>query len=224
MTTEDHFSYINEEFDARQAAPAQMDALWHGGWRHFGTHFYRYNIGFYEYEIRRVIPLRIRLSQFKPSKSQRRVLNRNKDLRVVVRSVEIDAEKENLFDRHKARFKSGVPDSIYDFLSSDAPAEIPCAALEFGVFEGERLLAVSFLDIGARAVSSVYAIFEPTEERRSLGIFTMLLEIRYASENGKQFYHLGYAYEGNSFYDYKKRFSALECFNWTKGGWEKFTE
>jgi len=64
-------------------------------------------------------------------------------------------------------------------------------------------------------------MFDPQITTRSLGIYTMLLTIDYAAKNGKAFYYPGYAYEGNSFYDYKKRFSALESFDW-KGNWEKF--
>jgi arginine-tRNA-protein transferase len=216
------FSFINEEFYSLQASPEQMDALWNHGWRHFGAHFFRYNLGFYENEIRRVIPLRIRLADFKFSKSQRRVFNKNTDLETVIRPARIDAEKEDLFERHKRRFKSGVPDSIYDFLS-DEPASVPCETVEVCVFANEKLVAVSFLDLGRESVSSIYAMFEPSEEKRGLGILTMLLEIRYAIENGKKFYYSGYAYEGNSYYDYKKRFSALESFDW-EGGWEKFEE
>ncbi|HLM02756.1 MAG TPA: hypothetical protein VK400_17015 [Pyrinomonadaceae bacterium] len=222
----ERFSFINEEFYTFRAAPEQMDALWGEGWRHFGAHFFRYNPGFYENEIRRVIPLRVRLADFKFSKSQRRVFNKNTDLQVVIRPVEINAEKENLFERHKRRFKSGVPDSIYDFLSEVEPAVIPCPALEVSVFEPERrrrLLAASFFDVGKDSISSVYAMFEPSEERRSLGILTMLLEIRYALECGKKFYYSGYAYEGNSYYDYKKRFSALEGYDW-QSGWKNFAE
>ncbi|MDQ3799723.1 MAG: arginine-tRNA-protein transferase [Acidobacteriota bacterium] len=220
----EQFSFINEEFFSFRASPEQMDALWRKGWRHFGVHFYRYNLGFYEYEIRRVIPLRIRLADFKFSKSQRRVLNKNAELEASIRPVRIDAEKESLFERHKRRFKSGVPDSIYDFLSEIEPAAVPCEALEACVFEGEKLLAASFFDVGADSISSIYAMFEPAQEKRSLGILTMLLEIRYALDAGKKFYYSGYAYEGNSFYDYKKRFSALESFDWQSGGWEKFAE
>jgi arginine-tRNA-protein transferase len=218
----ERFSFINEEFFSFQASPERMDALWREGWRHFGVHFFRYNLGFYENEIRRVLPLRIRLAGFKFSKSQRRVFNKNSDLETVVRPAEIDAEKENLFERHKLRFKSGVPDSIYNFLS-EAPGVVPCQALEICVFEKGKLVAASFLDVGKESVSSVYGMFEPSEERRSLGILTMLLEIRYALENGKKFYYSGYAYEGSSFYDYKKRFSALESFDWN-GSWGKFAE
>jgi arginine-tRNA-protein transferase len=211
---------INEEFYAAQVSPPQLDRLLADGWRHFGEHFFRYNIGFHENDLRRVLPLRIRLKDFTPSKSQRRTLKKNQDTQTVIRPIEITAEKEILFETHKNRFKHSVPDSIYDFLSF-APAEVPCRALEVCVYQKETLLAASFFDVGEAAVSAIYAMFDPREFSRSLGIFTMLLTIEYALKNDKIFYYPGYAYEGNSFYDYKKRFSALETFDW-KGNWENF--
>jgi arginyl-tRNA--protein-N-Asp/Glu arginylyltransferase len=214
--------FINEEFYLSEASPAQMDAFWADGWRHFGTYFFRYSLGFYELEIRRVLPLRIRLADFSFSKSQRRVLRRNQDLRTIIRPIEITTEKEKLFELHRQRFRRDAPFSLYDFLSYDA-ARVPCKALEICVYRERELLAVSFFDVGARAISSIYAMFAPESASRSLGIFTLLLEIEWARENGKDFLYQGYAYEGNSFYDYKKRFRALEKFDW-KGGWEDFTE
>jgi arginyl-tRNA--protein-N-Asp/Glu arginylyltransferase len=41
----------------------------------------------------------------------------------------------------------------------------------------------------------------------------MLKEIEYAIGNGKELYYQGYAYEGESFYDYKKRFRGTEIFD-----------
>jgi arginine-tRNA-protein transferase len=66
-------------------------------------------------------------------------------------------------------------------------------------------------------------MFAPEFPTRSLGVFTMLLEIKYAFETGKKFYYHGYAYEGNSFYDYKKRFRGLENYDWI-GAWRDFRE
>lgn len=215
-----NFPYINEEFFSSQISPEQTDLLLSKGWRHFGEYFYRYNLGFYEYEIRTVYALRINLAKFSFSKSQRRILKKNQDLQTVIRPIEITPEKEELFVRHKRRFKRGVPDSIYNFLSSE-PAVIPCEALECAVFDEEKLLAVSFFDVGKEAISSVYGMFTPEETSRSLGILTMLLEINFALRNRKKFYYHGYAYEGTSFYDYKKRFRGLEKSDW-KGGWEDF--
>lgn len=214
-------SFINEEFYAAQILPPQMDALLADGWRHFGEHFMRYNIGFFADELYRVLPLRVRVADFNLSKSQRRVVKRNQDLQVVIRPIKITLEKEDLFERHKRRFTHSVPDSLYDFLSY-SPAEIPCNASEVCLYdESDKLVAASFFDVGATAVSGVYAMFDPLETSRSLGIYTILLVIKYAVENSKNYYYPGYAYVEESFYDYKKRLSALEFFDWN-GNWADF--
>lgn len=216
----DEFSLINEEFYTLETSPRQMDFLLANGWRHFGTQFFRYNVGFYRNEIRRVIPLRIRLADFSISKNQRRILKKNQDLRTVIRPIEITAEKENLFERHKLRFDHGIPNSIFDFLSF-SPSNIPCEALEVCVYDKKNLLAASFFDVGASSTSGIYAMFAPEEKHRSLGILTMLYEIKFSIQNNKTFYYQGYAYEGESFYDYKKRFNAIEKFDW-KGNWTNY--
>lgn len=218
----EQFSYINEEFYASQVAPDETDALLAEGWRHFGEHFYRYNLGYYKYDVRTVYALRVNLAKFSLSKNQRRVLRRNQDLQTVIRPIEVTREKEELFERHKLRFEYGVPDSLYDFLSYE-PATVPCEGLEVCAYQEKKLLAAAFFDVGREAISSVYAMFAPEETSRSLGIFTMLLEIKFAYETGKKFYYHGYAYEGNSFYDYKKRFRGLESYDWI-GSWTDFQE
>ena len=213
-------SYINQYFYTAQVGPEKIDELWANGWRHFGEYFFRYNLGFNNYEIQTVIPLRIKLGDFAFSKSQRRILKKNADLKIIIRPIEITAEKEELFERHKLRFNQGIPESLFTFLSH-TPAEIPCEGLEFCVYKDGKLLAVSFLAVGSNSVSAIYAMFEPTELKRGLGIFTMLLEIDFAVKTEKTFYYQGYCYEGESFYDYKKRFSGLEKFDW-QGNWNEF--
>ena len=220
MIFDGDITFINEEFYADKIDPSQLDELLAQGWRHFGTQFFRYSLGVYESDIRRVIPLRIRLDQFSLSRSQRRVLNRNQDVSVDIRPIEINNEVMELFDRHRGRFSFGVPNSIYDFLSPD-PSRIPCEGLEVAVHLGSRLVAASYFDVGEHSVSAIYGMFDPELPRRSLGIFTMLKEIEYAGASGKTLYYQGYSYEGRSFYDYKKRFSGTECFDW-HGNWMPF--
>jgi len=121
----DNFRLINEEFYADQLLPEQMDSLWAKGWRHFGTHFFRYNVGFLIDDLRFVLPLRIRLADFSFSKSQRRVLRQNDDLNVSIGPLDVDEASEALFNRHKTRFNHGVPESIYNFISRDQ-RDSPC--------------------------------------------------------------------------------------------------
>ncbi|MBX7174522.1 MAG: hypothetical protein K1X72_26345 [Pyrinomonadaceae bacterium] len=217
-----NFSLINEAFETSYVSPFEMDFLLAEGWRNFGTYFFRHNVGVFRGEYRKVLPLRIRLADFTLSKAQRRNLKRNEDLQIIIRPILIDEEKEALFHRHKTRFEEYPPESIYVFLSPQ-PAIVPSEAFELCCYENEKLLAVSFFNEGHDSVSGIYAMFEPTEIRRGLGILTMLLEIKYAQETGKNFYYQGYAYEGESFYDYKKRFRALEMYDW-QGNWVDFRE
>jgi arginine-tRNA-protein transferase len=212
--------FINEQFYSFHRESHEMDALWNDGWRHFGTNFFRYNFGLYKGDVQPVVPLRINVKEFSPSQGQRRVWRANADLQIIIRPAEITEEKHEIFERHKRRFDHAVPDTIHDFIFSNS-ATVPCQTSELCVYHGDRLLAATFLDIGKRSTSAVYAMFEPSEAKRSLGIFMILKEIEYSRQEGKDHLHLGYAYRGPSFYDYKKRFGALEAFDW-RGNWAPY--
>jgi arginyl-tRNA--protein-N-Asp/Glu arginylyltransferase len=200
----------------------ELDVILALGFRHFGTTFFRYDTQRQHGKTVHVVPLRIDLDRFRPSGSQKRIMRRNRDLTVLFRAAEVDGRKELLFAVHKQRFRENVPESIYDFLS-DRPAEVPCAARECCLFQGDRLLATGYFDIGQASVSSIYTFFDPSPElgRRSLGLYVLLRQILYAREEGKAYLYHGYAYREPSFYDYKKNFNGLEYFDWA-GRWLPF--
>ncbi|MBN1559050.1 arginine-tRNA-protein transferase [candidate division KSB1 bacterium] len=211
---------INEFSFQEKLSPAQMDAAWAHGWRHFGAYFFRYSVIGHGENVKHVVPLRVRVADFQASRSQRRVWRRNQNLQIQVRDACIDEEKTTLFDRHKTRFSDHVPDSLFSFLGEE-PASVPCCAKEICLFHGSHLAAVTFWDIGDVATSGIYAMFEPTESRRSLGIYLILLSIHFSIQYQKKYYYLGYAYRQPSHYDYKKRFHALEYYDWN-GAWLPF--
>ena len=210
--------FINEEFFDDRVSPDRMDDLFKAGWRHSGYHFYRYNYAIYRNELRAVIPLRIRLDAFALTKSQRRTLRRNLDLDIAIRPTEITNEAEAMFRRHAKRFKENPPATLFEYFFVTDPSAVPCETREFQVFKEKDLIATSYIDLGGESISGIYGMFEPAESRRRLGVFTILKEIEFAIEAGKTFYYLGYCYEGESFYDYKKQFRGTEAFDW-EGGW-----
>jgi arginine-tRNA-protein transferase len=203
----------DEHFVSWERSPAQMDALWENGWRHFGPIFYRYRQALTPAGLRNVQPLRVDASRFMPGKSQRRVLRKNGDLQIRVRTAELTEDRQRLFDLHKQRFSENIPNSLDDFLGP-APHAGPCQTLELGAFLGDRLLAASYLDVGESAVSSIYAFFDPDESARSLGTATMIWEILLARQTGRRWHYPGYAYVEPSGYDYKKRFGPMEHYDW----------
>jgi leucyl-tRNA---protein transferase len=203
----------DEHFVSWEQSPEQMDALWAEGWRHFGPIFYRYRQALTPAGLRNVQPLRVDADRFAPRTSQRRVLRKNDDLEIRVRTAELLDDRRELFDRHKQRFAENVPNALEDFLGP-APHAGPCQTLELGAFLGDRMLAASYLDVGATGVSSIYAFFDPDESRRSLGTATMLWEILLARKTGRRWHYPGYAYIEPSGYDYKKHFGPMEHYDW----------
>jgi arginine-tRNA-protein transferase len=199
------------------ATDREMDQFWAAGWRHFGPFFFRRYFMEYDDRIMAVQPLRVALARFKPSKSQRRVRRRNADVDLQVAPTVLDGEVRAVFSAHLQRFTFNQPPSLESFLG-DRPDTVPCQNVTLAVRLRGRLVAASFLDVGEAAVSSVYAIFDPVEARRSLGIFTMLKEMEFAMERGCEFYYPGYACHEHSAYDYKKQFAGLEWFDW-EGAW-----
>ena len=206
-----------EFFFCWRAGPARMDELWAEGWRHFGEVFFRYRRWRHGGRDLTVTPLRIDLTRFEPSRSQRRVLARNRDLRVESRPTELDAELTRMFDAHRRRFREDAPDSLHSFLSY-APAGVPCRNETLRVYSGRRLVAAHFLDIGRDAASAVYSMFDPSESRRSLGVYTILRAAGRTRLEGRRYYYHGYGTREPSPYDYKRNFAGLEEYDW-RGRW-----
>jgi arginine-tRNA-protein transferase len=207
--------------------PQDFDTLLACGWRHFGTDFYCYSHSYYQERRVGVLPLRIPLQKIEKEKNfpdylpkwLRKIANKNKPFQVKIEPIVITEQVEALFEKHKRKYTHNIPDSIYTFLSPQNPAQIPLPALMVGVYEGEKLIACSFLDIGHKAVSSVYAMYDLDYAAYSLGYFTMLLEIDFAKKENKEFYYHGYSYDVPSHYDYKKRLPYVEFYSWTQEKW-----
>ena len=165
------------------------------------------------------MPLRIDLARFSLTRSQKRVLAKNRDARIVMRPAAVDRQTR-LFEKHRVRFKENIPTSLDDIVSP-IPASVPCPSREICVYLGERLVGVTYLDLGQNATSAVYAIFDPAEAKRSLGILMILHSIQFSRERRCHYYYPGYAYREPFAYDYKKRFRGLQYLDWTSG-WQSY--
>ena len=214
MEESDCWTYM-EKFSV---SDKELDELLADGWRHFGSFFFRDRMSWNNGRLSPIIPLRINLHKFVISKSQKKILRKNAGVKVVFRDAFIDVEKENLFHKHCVRFKNNIPNSIYDFLST-TPATVPGHTMECCLYdEDNQLYAVSFLDIGESSTSSVYAMFDPHYSDRSPGLHTLLEEINFSIQSKKKYLYTGYAFQENSHYDYKKKFSGTEFYDW-KNTW-----
>lgn len=211
---------IDERADMAQLSPVQLDRMLEQGWRLLGYRFVRHNFSSWGRKLCRTSPLRLRLSGFSPSKSQRQVLRRNKDLDVVEGPARFDVERERLFDLHRERFKEKQATTLASFVHHETPSTLPSEGRELAVYLNGKLIACSFFHLGEKAVSATYCVFDPSCQERSLGIFTMLLELLIAQDLGKEFYYHGYVYDVPSQFDYKLNFNGLEVMDWETGQWK----
>jgi leucyl-tRNA---protein transferase len=210
---------INEHFYAEHLALREWQKLLANGWRHNGQMVYRTSRDFNEEDgsMLHVLPLRYRLKEFDMTKSQRKIWRQNQDLTFRIIPLSITDEVNALVNQHMTRFKHRVPISIYDFVSN-VPRS-PFQSYQMEIRKADKLIAITFIDLTRHTLSSTYAAFDLNESKRSLGNFTMLLEIELAIEMKKSYHYPGYAYHEPSSMDYKKRFKGVEYFDWWNEWW-----
>jgi arginyl-tRNA--protein-N-Asp/Glu arginylyltransferase len=200
-------------FYASDLNETELDQLLSKGWRKFGLYFFR---PFCE-GCRACIPVRVCISSFSASKSMRRVLSKNKDIRVEFAPDEdITPEIFHIYEEHsKIRFDR--PSDIDDFFNSFGVRSCPSLLSKY--FLNDNLSAVGFLDRSLDSLSTVYFIYTSEFVCRSPGTFSILQEIAHARSLGLKYYYLGYLVEGNERMVYKARFFPQEWMDWETGEW-----
>jgi len=202
-----------ETFLAQGVGPGDLGDLLDGGWRKFGPQFFRPACE----GCRQCIPLRVPVREFAPSRSQRRVLRRNRDLRVLFRPLRPDHDIFTIYRNH-SRERFGEEVSPEDFLLLFYLPSCPSQQIE--IYLGARLIAVGFLDVSVPGLSSVYFCFDPDFSGRSLGTFSILQEIDYSRRLGLDYYYLGYFVPGCPRMTYKDRFRPRQHFDWSSSSWK----
>ena len=170
---------------------------------------------------------RIRVADFQPSRTQRRVQKRNAGLGRVATSAWATEEQYELFRSYldTRHADGGMADmDIFEFASmiEETPVrtrviEYRAAAVQDGRFQpgDDQLIAVCLTDVLDDGLSLVYSFYEPELEHSSLGTHIILDHIELARSSGLPYVYLGYWVPGSRKMDYKARFSALEIY---KGG------
>ena len=204
---------VSERKRVSSIDPPTIDSAWARGWRHFGQDFFRDSLSLMSGKICRVTPLRVLLDDWNASKSEKRTIRKNAMFQTKWHSAQMGEKERELFHIHKERFTDNIPNCLENFLGW-ALSDYPCELMQCSVYDGDSLIACSYLDIGENAVSSVYGIFHPNYSKQRLGIYTMLAEMIYAQSKGFTYYYSGYATIERSSYDYKKSFCPQQFYQW----------
>lgn len=163
-----------------------------------------------------VVNIRTNLERFVLKKSQRKRLARcEKRFTVSVGSAKPDAEKEALYALHKRHFKGFIHPTLNEYLTSGFHRTV-FDTREICVYDGDRLVAVSYFDMGEQAMASLIGLQHPEYRKHGLGIYTMLKEIEFGKSAGLKWYYPGYVLDLPSDFDYKLELGEFEYYTPTK--------
>ena len=197
--------------------PEEVDIVLSLGDRRYGEHLYRTDCP----SCHACEPLRIPVQSFRRSKSQRKIWNRNQDIRVEIKPIQYTSEKLRLFNRHKLErglAKNSRSESDYCNWFVDSCVN----TIEFLYYIENKLICVSILDKGELDYSSVYVYFDPDYGRRSLGTFSALYELEWMRTQKLRYYYLGFYVKDCTRLNYKSQYYPHDRL--FEGVWHRFAD
>jgi arginine-tRNA-protein transferase len=171
------------------------------------------------------VSVRVVAKEFQPTRSMRRIANRNADTSGEMKTAVPTSEQYSIFrayldSRHR---DGGMADmTVLDYAMMVEDSHIETRIIEYRRREPRGagdLIAVALTDVLADGLSMVYSFFEPDEASRSLGTLMVLDHIARAKSMGLSYVYLGYWVRGSRKMDYKGRFLPQERL--TPDGWAR---
>lgn len=168
---------------------------------------------------RACIPIRVRVADFAPDRSLRRVTRANADLATYEAESRASPAQFHLFQRYQhARHDGGdmADMTFYDYRAMIEDTPVDSFVVEFRAPD-DRLVGACLSDRLDDGFSAVYSFFDPDLTHRSLGSFAILWLIERARRAGLPYVYLGYWVPESRKMSYKSRFRPSEIFS--GGAW-----
>jgi arginyl-tRNA--protein-N-Asp/Glu arginylyltransferase len=198
--------FVDPQSTVSPAAFSQLSDL---GFRRSGKHIYRPHCD----SCQSCISVRIPSSLFKPSKTQRRILNRNNDLTIKRVKPHFCEDYFQLYSKYiNQRHADGdmYPPTRDQFVSFLVEGNQPCEFVEF--YLDDRLIAVSVTDQLQKGLSATYTFYDPDEAlaKRSLGTFAILWQLEECKRRNLEYLYLGYWVQSCRKMKYKIAYRPME--------------
>jgi arginyl-tRNA--protein-N-Asp/Glu arginylyltransferase len=194
--------------DTGEPDEQQYELLIGAGFRRSGEQIYRPHCS----ACHACQAIRIPVSLFAPSKSQKRVLKRNQDLKMIV-SESDGIDYYPLYEQyinqrhHDGSMYPATMEQYQSFIKSRWASPL---FIEFYLME--KLVAVAVTDQLPHSLSALYTFFAPHLAERSIGTLAILQQISLAARLKKQFLYLGYQVDECKKMNYKVNFLPHERF------------
>lgn len=165
---------------------------------------------------------RIPVKKFSFSKSEKKVLRRNKRLLREVKTPWATSDQFELFKdyvnyRHEKGGMAGMSETEFASMVEETSVKTILAEYSSQERDVKKIQAVSITDVIEDGLSMVYSFYQPKLSELSLGKFMILDHINLAIEMKLPYLYLGYWVKGSRKMEYKSQYDPLEVF--TNGAW-----
>ena len=199
--------------------PKVYSDLVHRGFRRSGTFTYRPRCD----TCHACVPVRIDVSAFTPSRSQRRALKRHDNLHASLHKLDDRGEYFELYQRYQeARHSEGAmeSDSREQYSSFLLHSNVDSMLVEFR--DDAALRMVSIIDILSDGLSSVYTFYDPDDRHASYGTYNVLWQVELCRKLQQPYLYLGYWIGESRKMAYKANFRPLQGL--VQGVWQDLPE
>lgn len=204
--------------------PEELDSYLEKGWFRMGQMIFTCHILCFDNKVYSTIWLRLDLKGFSFKKRMRKILKRNDRLfRVEIGAPYFEGDRQILYQKHKNRFEGYIPSTLRESLFGLEEENI-YNTREIAVYDDNKLIAISYFDIGSNSMASIMGLFDPDYEKYSLGIYTMIKEVEYGMTHNIQYYYPGYVVPGYKKFDYKMRLGAMDFYDVAAEAWKPMEE
>ena len=171
------------------------------------------------------LSIRVKVAEFKNSKSQNRVLSKNKNVERITKKPEATDEQYEIFKKYLnyRHLNGGMSDmDAIEFSSMIEETNVDTHIFEYWKSENGKkkyLMAVCLTDINKDGLSMVYSFYDPMYQSQSLGKFMILDHINLTKTKKLDYLYLGYWIKENSKMGYKSNYFPAEVFyknKWTE--------
>jgi arginyl-tRNA--protein-N-Asp/Glu arginylyltransferase len=165
-------------------------------------------------------PIRLEVSKFQPSRTQRKVYRRlSGQLTARIEPLVFQTAHYNLYLRYQASRHAGGgmdQDSKDQYAQFLLQSRVDTQLVAFYDAQ-EQLVMVSIIDVLPEGLSAVYTFYDPDLERASLGTYGILWQIAQCQQMGLPHVYLGYWIEASPKMSYKANFQPAEVL--IEGAW-----
>jgi arginine-tRNA-protein transferase len=185
--------------------PEELDTYLANGWFRMRQTIFTTNFLHFDLQYFSAIWLRVALDEPIIDKKYKALKKLNKDFKIEIQKLSVEGittAQELLYLHYRKSVAFDVSPSLQELLFGTETVN-RFDTYQANIYDGERLIATGFFDIGQNSAAGITSIYHPEYKKYSLGKYLIYLKMEYCKLQHLQYFYPGYVVPGYAPFDYK---------------------